>query len=361
MLIEPYIEKEYPKTNLYNGINAIEEELMVHRFFIVTGKENDYKGMLTIPDVFSRKKKLVVDCLTPKPSISPDSSIDQAMILMSATHLPALPVVDDDKHFYGIISQTKILEILKNFQKKQVQAYEQRIQISERVKTEFIQSISHEIRTPLNAIQGLSEVLIYTDITEQDKENYAGLLHAKTDELLNVVDSLLNLSRLKAGDFSISVSENNDPVILGDELMNKALKIRESYNKEHLVLSHSLNFPETFQLNTSLPYLQQIMVHLINNAIKFTNNGEVEFGSYTKTDNTIVFYVKDTGPGIPKEKQDVIFHAFEKAWPADNHIYPGLGVGLTIASKIVESVGGQLWFKTDNTGTCFYFCLPEFN
>lgn len=356
MLIEPYIEKNYPRVRLYSGINEIEEELMNHRFFIVMEDHEKYMGMLTVPDVFARKKKLVADCLSPKPYISPNSTIEQAIILMTSTHLPALPVVDDNQEFHGILSQDRIVEALKELQTLKHKAYEQRISVSERIKKEFIQSISHEIRTPLNAIQGLSEVLIYSDIAEEEKENYAGLLHAKTDELLNVVDSLLNLSRLEAGDFNISVSEKIDPSVVCEELMNQARKLKSSYKKDHITITYSMQLPRDYLLNTNLPYLQQVMIQLINNAIKFTENGHIEFGCYPGKDNKAEFFVKDTGTGIPREKQKIIFQAFEKAWSSDNQIYPGMGLGLTIASKIIESAGGHIWFESvPGKGSCFFF------
>jgi signal transduction histidine kinase len=130
-----------------------------------------------------------------------------------------LAVVGDDKKFYGVLSQDKLVETLQHFQEEKYNAYEKRISVSERIKEEFIKSISHEIRPPLNAIQGLSEILIYSDIPEADKGNYPGLLHAKTDELLSVVESLLNLSQLKAGDFNISVSDNIDPNAVCENLI----------------------------------------------------------------------------------------------------------------------------------------------
>jgi signal transduction histidine kinase len=119
-----------------------------------------------------------------------------------------------------------------------------------------------------------------------------------------------------------------------------------------------MNVPDDYELKTNLPYLQQVMVHLINNAIKFTEQGSVEFGCFPDENQRMVFYVKDTGIGIPKEKQATIFQVFEKASTLESHIYPGMGLGLTIAAKIIESPGGRIWFESHpSRGTCFYFNL----
>ncbi|MFO8001722.1 MAG: ATP-binding protein [Marinilabilia sp.] len=360
MLIEPYIEKSYPRTEPLKGINTIETELMDHRFFVVMEEPEKYLGMLTIPDVLSRKKKLVADCLTPKPHITPNSSVEEAMMLMTSTHLPALPVIDNNNKFHGILSQNKLIETLKAHQKERNELYEKEISLSERIKEEFIRSISHEIRTPLNAIQGLSEILIYSDISEEDKENFAGLLHAKTDELLNVVESLLDLARLQAGDFDFDPVEDVNPEEMCRDLTKKASAMRTSYQKEHIILKHTINLPESYRFKTRQTYLQQVMIHLINNALKFTEKGHVEFGCYQNKEEDLIFYVNDTGIGIEAEKQKRIFQAFEKVWEANQHIYPGMGLGLTIASRIIEAAGGRIWFKsTPGKGTCFYFSLPE--
>jgi signal transduction histidine kinase len=286
--------------------------------------------------------------------------MEEALQVMTSSHLPALPVVDDKNHFHGILSQQKLIEKLKAIDQEKTELLKKEVSVSDRFKEEFVKNISHEIRTPLNAIQGLSEILIYSDISKEDKEEFASLLHAKTDELLSVVDSLIDLSQLQTGDIDFTPTDQINPERFCREIEEKARKIRSSYKKNHIELICSPRIPENFQFQTSLAYLQQVMLHLINNAIKFTEEGKIEFGCYQKEQGQVGFFVKDTGLGIEPEKQNIIFKAFEKAWSKEYHIYPGMGLGLTIASKVIEAAGGHIWFESkQNEGTAFYFWLPQ--
>jgi signal transduction histidine kinase len=358
MLITPYIEKNYPKTRPLSGVNAIENDLIIHHFFIVMDYPEKYIGMLTISDVLARKKKLVADCLSPKPSIWPNATIEQAIKLMYSADLPALPVVDENKKFHGILSQKKLIETIKNFAKRKKKFYEDKISVSERIRDEFVRNISHEIRTPLNAIQGLSEILLYSELAKEDKEDFANLIHAKTDELLKVVDSLLHLSHLNTDEVQDNLEIKIDPGKLCQKIGAKARQIRASLNKNHIEIKQSIHLPESFKLNSSAPYLKQVIIHLLNNAFKFTDEGIVEFGCYSDDGNKAVFFVKDTGVGILHEKQKVIFDAFEKGWVSNQRTYPGVGIGLTIASKIIELAGGKIWVEsTPGQGSCFYFSI----
>jgi signal transduction histidine kinase len=360
MFIEPYIEQDYPVTDPFSGVNIIEDELMNRQFFVVKENHEKYMGILTISDVLTRKKKLVVDCLSPKPSILPDTTIDQAMKLMSSKQLPALPVIDENQHFYGILSQQKLVESLKHYQDEQTRNLENRVSLSERIKEEFFRNISHEIRTPLNAIQGLSEILLYSEVSDEEKENFAGLLHSKTDELLGLIDSVLNFSRIQAGEFRFSPNAEVYPHDLFKVLKEKAMTLQESCRKKHIEIKSSIQLPDNFTLKTNLNYLQEVMTNLISNAIKFTDDGIVEFGCFINKEGKTVFFVKDTGIGISPENKASIFKAFEKVDHKGTEIYPGLGLGLTLAAKIIEGSGGRIWFESEHgKGTCFYFYLGK--
>lgn len=359
MLIRPYIEKNYPKTAPFKGVNEIEEELINRRFFIVMEESDKYMGMLTVSDVLARKKKLVADCLLPKPSLSPDSTIDQAMNLLFTTKLPALPVLDKNQNFYGVLSQDKLIGTLGQLRNKDLIKTEN-APSHEKIKEEFIRNISHEIRTPLNAIQGLSEILIYSDLSNEDKMKFAALLHAKTDELLHLVDSLINLSKIESGELFDLEKNDLEPHKFCQEIMDRAKTMRTNYQKDHIALINRMNLPKDFKIKFNFSFLKEILIHLINNAIKFTETGSVEFGCYLDEKGAPIFFVKDTGIGIAPEKQKIIFNAFEKVSPSQTKFYPGIGVGLTIASKIAKLLGGKIWFKSElNKGTCFYFSCDK--
>lgn len=253
---------------------------------------------------------------------------------------------------------TKLKEIFKYYELNRTQNFEKKISLSQKIKEQFFRNLSHEIRTPLNAIQGLTEVLLYSDIPDEEKGNFAGMLHAKTDELLLLIDSLLNLSRLQAGDFSFSPDDVVKPSEVCDNLEIKANALKEAFAKSQVSIKTSFSLPENFSLKTNLAYLQEIMIHLLSNAIKFTDQGVVEFGCFADEYQNAVFFVKDTGTGIPLENQASIFNAFEKIESDHSRINPGMGLGLTLASKIIEGAGGKIWLDSEpGKGSAFYFFL----
>ncbi|WP_291858408.1 ATP-binding protein [Marinilabilia sp.] len=358
MVIEPYIETDYPRTEPLAGVNSIEEELKEKQYFVVMENQDKFQGLLTISDVFERKKILVIDCLTPKPSLFPDSSIHQALEIMNSAQIPALPVIDHQQKFCGVLSFKRLKESFEVYEQNRIRFFEKKLSLSDKIKEQFFRNLSHEIRTPLNAIQGLTEVLLYSDIPEAEKENFAGMLHAKTDELLILIDSLLNLSRMQAGDFPFSPDDEVIPSEFCKKLKEKAHSLKGHYNKTQIELKTSLRLPEDFVLKTNLAYLQEIMVHLISNALKYTDEGVVEFGCFTDSVENQVFFVRDTGSGISPENRDSIFNAFEKIETDEKRINPGLGLGLTLVSKIIKASGGHLWLESEpGKGSCFYFYL----
>ena len=357
MVIEPYIEKDFARTEPFTGINSIEEELKEKQFLVVMESPDEFQGVLTIADVFERRKRLVIDCLTPKPSLFPDSTIHQALEIMHSSQIPVLPVIDRQDKFCGILSIKRLKESFDIYEKDRTSLFKKKLSLSEKIKEQFFRNLSHEIRTPLNAIQGLTEVLLYSDIPETEKRNFAGMLHAKTDELLTLIDSLLNLSRLEAGDLSISPDEDVSPWILFSKLKEKAFNLKETYHREKVEIRASVRLPENFVLKTNLAYMQEIMLHLISNGLKYTEAGVVEFGCYLDSSERPVFFVRDTGAGISPENQKAVFEAFSKV-EKEGTINQGLGIGLTLVAKIVQASGGHIWLESEpGKGSCFRFFL----
>lgn len=230
----------------------------------------------------------------------------------------------------------------------------------ERVKSAFLSNISHEIRTPLNGILGFTQYLLSPSVSEEDKEHYGRLVHKLGSKLLRIVEDVLELSKVETNQLEIHYTEFNINELLGE--------LYQSYSKNEDFLSKNLNFrfikslPDSQAVFSIDVYrVKKIMAHLIENAIKFTNVGSVEFGYYADSPSMLKFFVKDTGIGIPKKAQTRVFERFYKHIAEDQFtLYEGTGVGLAIAKGFAIAMGGRIEVESvPNHGSTFYFYLPK--
>ncbi|PWD98714.1 PAS domain S-box protein [Marinilabilia rubra] len=232
----------------------------------------------------------------------------------------------------------------------------ERAEESEKLKTAFLQNMSHEIRTPLNSIIGFSEMLGMDYLTDDDRKEFTTIIVNSSRQLLDLVNDILTISAIETRQEMANVI----PVNIND-LVSELHGIFRSKAKEKgvlLKLNKSLNNGMAVLLTDELK-LRQILINLLGNALKFTDEGFVEYGYELKEDSEFVFYVKDTGVGIPLKMQDRIFDRFMQA---DNNIkghFGGTGLGLAICKGHVEMLGGKIWLEsTPGVGSVFYFTLP---
>ena len=222
---------------------------------------------------------------------------------------------------------------------------------SDRLKSAFIANMSHEIRTPLNAIVGFSELLTTVDDLEAEEKNeYIKLIRTNTELLLQLINDILDLSKIEAGVLDF-VPEKVDLELLlsGIESLYK-LKVRGSVEVEFVGKSAGLQF-----LFVDKNRLSQVVCNFLNNALKFTTAGYVHFG-YEIRENEVYFFVEDTGTGIPREKQESIFQRFVKL----DSFKQGTGLGLSICSTIVEKWKGQIGVVSEEGhGSTFWFTVPR--
>jgi PAS domain S-box-containing protein len=243
----------------------------------------------------------------------------------------------------------------KNFEDQIVNA-KIKAEESDRLKSTFLANMSHEIRTPMNGIVGFTELLRDPDLTESDKQRFIDIIHANSEQLLNIINDILDVSRIEAGRLGIFPSRF-DPFVLMRNLTDTA-RILVEHRKIDVRLHYDL--PNEATIETDKNRLQQILFNLISNAVKFTNKGYIEIGCHRITMDYIEFYVKDTGIGIKKEAGHRIFERFRQVDEGDTRPYGGTGLGLSISQSLVQLLGGNIaYFSTLGKGSHFYFSIPD--
>jgi PAS domain S-box-containing protein len=230
---------------------------------------------------------------------------------------------------------------------------------ADELKSSFLANMSHEIRTPMNSIIGFSNLLASEQIPEIQKKDFTHYIRTSSEILLNLVDDIIDIAKIEAGELKI-VKKDCELNTLGAELLTTSSEARKRFNKQHLQLNFKPDPQYSHVFMKTDPFrLRQIMVNLINNALKFTEKGSIDFGYTIKEDTLVEFYVKDTGPGMSREELDMIFERFKRARRSEEKNIVGTGLGLAISKNLVKLLGGEMWVdSTAGAGTTFLFTLP---
>ena len=229
---------------------------------------------------------------------------------------------------------------------------------SDRLKTSFLANISHEIRTPLNAIVSFSGFLRQKGKPVTERKKYIDVIHQYSESLLSLMTEIFEVARIESGE----ITQNPELINVNDFLEEIRIQYFLENNQtmeKRLLLVLNLNFNNTsVYLKTYPERLKSVLLHLIDNTLKYSENAKVEFG-YVVKETLIEFYVRHDGKGVPNEKREDIFERFRAT---EKFVKPNLGqlgLGLTISKNFIESMGGQIWAKSnDDGGTNFFFTLP---
>lgn len=218
----------------------------------------------------------------------------------------------------------------------------------DRLKSAFLANMSHEIRTPLNAIVGFSSLLAETD-SRNERQEYIKIVQENNELLLQLISDILDLSKIEAGTFNFVYTNVDVNETCAEIIKSMSMKVSKGVE---LIFEEPL--PECY-LYTDKNRFTQVISNFINNALKFTQQGCITLGYEQVSHQKIKFYVRDTGMGIPEEKQKSIFERFVKL----NTFVQGTGLGLSICKSIVSQMGGEIGVdSTEGVGSCFWFTHP---
>ncbi len=257
----------------------------------------------------------------------------------------------------------KIGLLIEDFlqQKEELKTAKQKAEETDKLKSAFLANVSHEIRTPMSGVTGFAELLQKEDLTYEQRMHYTDVIISSGQHLLQLIDDVLDLSVIESGQV---------------QLVNKAFDLEQLMHEIHLFFLENDNVHEK-QLGFTLHYelqeheirlvgdrkrLKQVLFNLLSNALKFTVEGEVVFGCRKEQEDEVLFFVKDTGPGIPENHHAFIFDRFTQIHSTyyQDSKRQGTGLGLAICKGLVSAMGGRIWVESrEGTGSTFFFTLPE--
>lgn len=234
----------------------------------------------------------------------------------------------------------------------------QKAEESDRLKTSFLANMSHEIRTPLNSILGFTGILEEADdLSKEERTEYQNIIRKSSDSLLQIINDIIDISSLETGQLKIFVSSfdvNKMVKMLYHEFRNRLNELNINTIKLNaLVVDGEL------MMNADQNRINQIFTNLLNNAVKFTTQGQIEFGIVDVDDKYIYFKVEDTGIGIPNELHEAIFERFRQGELKNKRNYGGNGLGLSIVRNLIELMNGKIWVDSQvEKGSVFRFYIP---
>lgn len=263
-------------------------------------------------------------------------------------------------------SFNNMLETIQNREHERDKAEEslqiekEKAEKADKLKSAFLANMSHEIRTPMNAIIGFSNLLYDETLSAEKRREFIDLINKNGSNLLNLVNDIIDISKIEADQIRIYKAECNIEEAM-NELYLSFIEFKNQKGKSNIDIRLNNYFHgQNLTILTDVFRFQQIFSNLISNAIKFTESGFIEFGCKIHSDpNFLLFYVKDTGIGIPSDKLELVFDRFRKIEDDKTKVFRGAGLGLAISRSLIDLLGGEIWVNSKpDEGSTFFFTLP---
>jgi len=250
------------------------------------------------------------------------------------------------------------LEQLVEHRTAELKRAKEKAEESDNLKSSFLANMSHEIRTPLNAIVGYAD-LITDENSQQQRSHFMEMIMVNVANLLSLIDNIIDLARLETARVEPEL-QSVDPEDLLKTVYRSYL---DRFKEKGIAFDIEKDTSEKIEINTDPNRVEQVFMHLVDNALKYTENGKVILGvakNDAKNTEQILFYVSDTGIGMSKEGVELVFKRFTKLENDRKKLYRGAGIGLALSQKIVHLLGGEIWIESaEGEGTTVYFTLPE--
>jgi len=268
------------------------------------------------------------------------------------------PIFDLNGQLTGIIGVSSDISQRKQLESDMLKAKEQ-AEESDRLKSAFLANMSHEIRTPMNGILGFAELLKEPNLTGDDQQYFIQNIEISGLRMLNIINDIVSISKIESGTMETYIYDTN--INEQVEFVYNLFKLDATKKKLKLTFKNALP-DKASNIKTDNDKLFSILSNLVKNAIKYTDEGSIEFG-YKIVEKqhtaTLEFYVKDTGIGIPKNKQEAVFERFIQVDIENKMARQGAGLGLAIAKAYVEMLNGKIWVESEEgVGSIFYFTIP---
>lgn len=354
MDLKKHISNTYPTVEPFEGINSVENLLLENQYLVVIDKNNYYHGILTTSDVIKHPHKIVIDCVTKKEGLKSDDTVASALEKFYSSHSFVLPVMNGS-NFIGVIEKNKIL---KELETKVNNLFEKSL-ISEEAKNNFLNNLSHEIRTPLNGILGFLDLITQFNTNDFtiEKEPFSKSIRKSAEHFLMIMSDLVELSFLHAGDKINIKKDNVDIIKILTELKDLFSELLLCQDRKATVIY--LNSESSLSIYTDGTKLKHILYHLINNAIKFSEDNKVTFGFELNPDNkNIVLFVKNEASQIGQKDVQKMFDIFEKQENIEKQLNCGLGIGLPLVKNLTDLLGGHINVETKNKEITFFVSMP---
>jgi signal transduction histidine kinase len=356
MKISHLIRRDFLTTNPFYGIDAVKKELL-ERTALVVQDENQFYGVLTINDLVTKHKTLVIDCISIKKLVDSEQSVQEVLSEMKTTNTDVLPV-GKDGNFIGLVFRNELYNYVSEYSLELETTIEDRTQeLKKTIETKdlMFSIIAHDLISPFNSILGITDIL-KKNLDNYDVEKLGKFIYemnAQAKKTFSLLENLLNWAKNQSGNLAFNPTYCNIGKI-SDEVIDQFEETAEMKN-----ITVTSYYPESINANVDKNMLEVILRNLVSNAIKFTeNDGLVEV--YSKViDGFIEVTVSDTGIGVEDKDKIKIFTINDNKTKLGTANEKGSGLGLVVCKDFVEKHHGKIWIENNkDKGSLFKFTLP---